>query len=168
MMRFLRLFGRAMLLRCPRCGGRGVVHPWARVTDVCPTCDYWFEREEGYWLGAVLLNTSAAVILFAALLVLPVRSDAAVVIRLAPRAVKMVVKPTPRPVVFRSIPIRSVVAAPVACGRHAVKVARTSGMRLAARPLRPAPGRYVWVPGHWAKKPYRVRHWVGGHWKLIR
>ena len=108
------------------------------------------------------------VILFAALLALPVRSDAAVVIRLAPRPVKMVVKPMPRPVVFRSVPIRSAVVAPVVCGRHAVKVMRTSGMRLAGRPLRPGPGRYVWVPGHWVKKPYRVRHWVGGHWKLIR
>lgn len=108
------------------------------------------------------------VILFAAFLALPVRSDAAVVIRLAPRPVKMVVKPTPRAVVCRSVPIRSVVAAPAVCGRHAVKIVRTSGMRLAGHPLRPAPGRYVWVPGHWVKKPYRVRHWVGGHWKLIR
>ena len=108
------------------------------------------------------------VILFAALLALPVRSDAAVVIRLAPRSVKMVVKPMPRPIVFRSVPIRSAVAAPAVCGRHAVKVVRTSAARVAGRPLRPAPGRYVWVPGHWVKKPYRVRHWVGGHWKLIR
>jgi len=114
--------------------------------------------------GGFLLSA----ILFAALLALPARSDATVVIRLAPRPVRMVVKPMPRPVVFRSVPIRSAVAAPAVCGRHAVKVVRMSGMRLAGRPLRPAPGRYVWVPGHWIKKPYRVRHWVGGHWKLIR
>ncbi len=108
------------------------------------------------------------VVLFAALLALPMRSEAAVVIRLAPRPVKVIVKPTPRPVVFRSVPIRSIVAAPAVCGRHAVKVVRTSAARVAGRPLRAAPGRYVWVPGHWVKKPYRVRHWVGGHWKLIR
>jgi len=108
------------------------------------------------------------VILFAAILALPVRSDAAVVIRLAPRPIKMVVQPVPRPVVFRSVPIRSAVVARVVCGRHAVKVVRTSAARIAGRPLRPAPGRYVWVPGHWLKQSYRVRHWVGGHWKLIR
>jgi len=116
-------------------------------------------------LRAVLL---LPVILFAALLALPVRSDAAVVIRLAPRPVKMVVKPMPRLVVFRSVPIRSAVVAPAVCGRHAVKVVRTSAARIAGRPLRPGPGRYVWVPGHWVKKTYRVRYWVGGHWKLIR
>jgi uncharacterized protein (DUF983 family) len=68
-MRLLTLFGRAMLLRCPRCGSRGIVHPWARVVASCPGCAHRFEREEGYWLGAVLLNTSAAVILFAALFI---------------------------------------------------------------------------------------------------
>ena len=108
------------------------------------------------------------VILFAALLALPVRSDATVVIRLAPRPVKMIVKPLPRPIVYRSVPIRSAVVARVVCGRHAVKVVRTSAARIVGRPLRPAPGRHVWVSGHWAKQPYRVRHWVGGHWKLIR
>ena len=69
-MRILKLFGRALLLRCPRCGSGDIVHPWARVVEACPRCGHRYEREEGYWLGAVLLNTTAAVILFAVLFIL--------------------------------------------------------------------------------------------------
>jgi uncharacterized protein (DUF983 family) len=65
----LRRFGRALLLRCPQCGSPGVVHPWARVVDACPQCSHRFEREEGYWLGAVMLNTVAGVAAFAVLFV---------------------------------------------------------------------------------------------------
>ena len=46
------------------------MQPWARVVATCPRCDHYFEREEGYWLGAVLLNTSVTVIVFALLFVL--------------------------------------------------------------------------------------------------
>lgn len=46
-----------------------MVHPWAKVVERCPQCSHRFEREEGYWLGAVLVNTVAAVGLFAALFV---------------------------------------------------------------------------------------------------
>jgi len=27
-----------------------------RIRDRCPNCDYLFEREEGYWVGAVIMN----------------------------------------------------------------------------------------------------------------
>jgi uncharacterized protein (DUF983 family) len=60
-MPLMRMVGRAFMLRCPRCGGRGVVRPWARIVDTCPTCEHRFESEEGYWLGAVLINTAAAI-----------------------------------------------------------------------------------------------------------
>ena len=108
------------------------------------------------------------VILFAAILVLPVRSGAAVVIRLAPRPVKMVVKPMPRTVVFRSLPVRSAVNAPAMCSPYARKFRRPAAALLARRLPRPDHGRHVWVAGHWVKKPYRARYWVSGHWKLIR
>jgi uncharacterized protein (DUF983 family) len=65
----LRRVGRALLLRCPNCGSRGVVRPLARVAATCPGCGHRFEREEGYWLGAVLLSTAATVILFGGLFV---------------------------------------------------------------------------------------------------
>jgi uncharacterized protein (DUF983 family) len=40
-----------------------------RFTDHCRRCGHRFEREEGYWLGAVLLNTVVAVVAFAVVLV---------------------------------------------------------------------------------------------------
>lgn len=45
------------------------MHPWAKIAVTCPQCAHRFEREEGYWLGAVLINTVAAVGVFAALFV---------------------------------------------------------------------------------------------------
>lgn len=33
------LFARALTLRCPRCGGRGIIRHWLGVADSCPTCD---------------------------------------------------------------------------------------------------------------------------------
>ncbi|MCJ7725937.1 MAG: DUF983 domain-containing protein [Acidimicrobiia bacterium] len=45
------------------------MHPWAKVAVACPKCGHRFEREEGYWLGAVLINTVAAVGVFAGLFV---------------------------------------------------------------------------------------------------
>ena len=34
------------------------------MVDRCPTCDLQYEREEGYWLGAVLINTVVTIGLF--------------------------------------------------------------------------------------------------------
>ena len=34
------------------------------LTEACPTCDLRYEREEGYWLGAILINTVATIGLF--------------------------------------------------------------------------------------------------------
>ncbi len=52
--------GRGLRLRCPNCGSPGMVGAWGRFAAHCPACGHRFEREEGYWLGAVLLNTVAA------------------------------------------------------------------------------------------------------------
>jgi Protein of unknown function (DUF983) len=34
--------------------------------DSCPRCGYVFSREEGYWVGAVIVNTAATMGLFLA------------------------------------------------------------------------------------------------------
>jgi hypothetical protein len=39
------------------------------VAEVCPRCRHRFERHEGYWIGAVALNTVATIGLFGAILV---------------------------------------------------------------------------------------------------
>lgn len=46
-----------------------MVRPLARIVDSCPGCAHRFEREEGYWLGAVLLSTAATIVLFGALFI---------------------------------------------------------------------------------------------------
>lgn len=56
------MVGRALLLRCPRCGGRDIRRSWFRFKHSCPTCDLALERgeSEDYWLGAYMFNLVAA------------------------------------------------------------------------------------------------------------
>lgn len=35
-----------------------------RLATTCPRCELRYEREEGYWLGAILINTAATIGLF--------------------------------------------------------------------------------------------------------
>jgi uncharacterized protein (DUF983 family) len=74
--RFWTLLRRALLLRCPLCGGRGIfTHPWS-LKRCCPTCGYDFDPEEGYFLGAYAINLVVAeVIGLGAVLVILLRSD---------------------------------------------------------------------------------------------
>ncbi len=64
-----RRLGRALLLRCPNCGRRGVVSGWFDLAESCPRCRLRFERHEGYWLGAIAINTIVAIGVLAATLV---------------------------------------------------------------------------------------------------
>jgi uncharacterized protein (DUF983 family) len=71
----LTLFGRALRLRCPFCGGGGIFESWLTMKKRCPTCGLGFERgESGYELGSIALNLIIAeglwAILFVATLVL--------------------------------------------------------------------------------------------------
>src|SRR5690348_537962 len=56
-----RLFGRALLLRCPRCGGGGLLRGWLKMQDRCPTCGLALERGEksDFWIGAYVFNLAA-------------------------------------------------------------------------------------------------------------
>jgi uncharacterized protein (DUF983 family) len=62
---FLRVTARALGLRCPRCGGRGIFHTWFRLKPACPTCGLALERgeSEDHWFGAVAVNLVAAELL---------------------------------------------------------------------------------------------------------
>ncbi len=71
---------------------------------------------------------------------LPSAADAAVRIRVKPRVVV-----APR-VVVRTAPVRTTVV---------------------VRPARPVQGKYVWVPGHYTKRPGCYRVWIAGHWRRI-
>lgn len=65
-----RSFGRALLLRCPNCGDRGILQSWFRMKPRCPRCGIDFEREEqGYTVGAYMFNIIVAELVFAAIFI---------------------------------------------------------------------------------------------------
>jgi uncharacterized protein (DUF983 family) len=50
-------FARALLLRCPRCGARGIFRHWFALAPACPACGLVLDRGEGdYWVGAYAFN----------------------------------------------------------------------------------------------------------------
>lgn len=40
-------------------------HP-LRIRRTCPKCGWWFEREDGYWLGAMTINMALVLVAFLA------------------------------------------------------------------------------------------------------
>jgi len=50
------MIGRGLVKRCPLCGGGGLFTGWFRMRERCPRCGYLFEREEGFFLGAYVIN----------------------------------------------------------------------------------------------------------------
>ena len=61
--------GRGLGRRCPVCGHRGIFRSWGELTDACPNCAYVFVREEGYWVGALIINIFVAMAAFFVLFV---------------------------------------------------------------------------------------------------
>lgn len=51
--------------RCARCGRGGLFRRWFVMVDDCPRCDLHFEREDGYWAGALAINICAVIVVFA-------------------------------------------------------------------------------------------------------
>jgi uncharacterized protein (DUF983 family) len=47
---------RGLTRRCARCGAGGLFRRWFRMVDECPRCGLHFEREQGYWTGALAFN----------------------------------------------------------------------------------------------------------------
>ncbi|MBM3684298.1 MAG: hypothetical protein FJW83_07140 [Actinobacteria bacterium] len=54
---YLALALRALTLRCPQCGTRGVLANWFRLEESCPTCGLRTDRVAGHWVGGVGVNT---------------------------------------------------------------------------------------------------------------
>ena len=66
----LKMIGRGLVLRCPRCGGGHLLHSWMKMRSECPTCGLHLEREEkDFWLGGYLINFFIAEMLVALALV---------------------------------------------------------------------------------------------------
>lgn len=54
------MLGRSLLKRCPLCGAGRLFTRWFRMEERCPDCAYRFEREEGFFLGAYVINLAIA------------------------------------------------------------------------------------------------------------
>jgi uncharacterized protein (DUF983 family) len=61
-----RLLWRGLTKRCARCGGGRLFRRWFTMVDRCPRCGLDFNREPGWVLGAMTINT---VFLFIAIFV---------------------------------------------------------------------------------------------------
>ena len=59
------MLGRAFRRECPRCGTDAFTS-WFTMKEACSNCGHRFEREPGYWVGAVIINTT---IVFATFLI---------------------------------------------------------------------------------------------------
>jgi uncharacterized protein (DUF983 family) len=64
------LYRRALLLRCPHCGARGMAISWFRMRERCASCGLRSQRgEEDFFLGSMMFNLILSEGLFALLLV---------------------------------------------------------------------------------------------------
>lgn len=59
-----RMLARALGRRCLLCGQRRIFRRWLTLVERCPRCGYPFDREEGYWVGALIVNTGATQVAF--------------------------------------------------------------------------------------------------------
>lgn len=66
----LKEFTRAILLRCPNCGGKHVLKNWFTLLNRCDQCGIRLERGESddYYLGGMFFNIALAEVLFAIVL----------------------------------------------------------------------------------------------------
>src|SRR5580765_1842777 len=47
---------RGLVRHCPMCGAGKLFRRWFKMVDACPRCGHVFDREEGFWLGAFVIN----------------------------------------------------------------------------------------------------------------
>ncbi len=54
---------RSLLLKCPRCGRGSLFEGFFSMRSNCPACSLEFEREQGYFVGAIYINYAATIII---------------------------------------------------------------------------------------------------------
>src|SRR5215469_11801826 len=57
------IFIRALRLRCPACGGGRLYRSLLDMHKACSECGMVFEREQGYFVGAVYVNVIVTLLL---------------------------------------------------------------------------------------------------------
>jgi uncharacterized protein (DUF983 family) len=56
--------------RCARCGSGHLFRRYFTIVDDCPRCGLHFEREQGYWAGALAINIGVTGAVFVAVFVI--------------------------------------------------------------------------------------------------
>lgn len=56
------LVARALRLRCPACGRGRLFDGWFAMPAHCAVCDFRYEREQGYFVGAIYVNFAMTVL----------------------------------------------------------------------------------------------------------
>ena len=69
---WFRMLVRGLFRRCPRCGGGKLFDNWLSMKPRCPRCGMCFEREEGFFLGAFVVNFGVMLISLAAFIAIAV------------------------------------------------------------------------------------------------
>lgn len=59
-----QMLRRGFTKRCARCGSGHLFTRWFTMVDDCPGCGLHFEREQGYWAGALAINIGIAGVVF--------------------------------------------------------------------------------------------------------
>jgi ribosomal protein S27AE len=62
---YLTMLGRALRLRCPRCGQGMLFLGWFRMRSRCDWCGLIYEREPGFFLGSIYINYGLTALLTA-------------------------------------------------------------------------------------------------------
>lgn len=63
------LLRRGLRQRCPVCGRGKIFSGWFKTYERCPVCGFVFEREPGYYTGAIAINLVVSELLIAAIAV---------------------------------------------------------------------------------------------------
>ncbi len=58
---------RALRLRCPVCGQGKLYQGWFKMYEHCPVCHFKYERESGYYTGAIAANLVLSELLITAI-----------------------------------------------------------------------------------------------------
>ncbi len=59
--RILRVLGRGLLLKCPGCGKTPLFYGFFSMRSECSHCSLKFEREQGYFVGAIYINYAVTI-----------------------------------------------------------------------------------------------------------
>ncbi len=61
--RAVRIAGRGLRLRCPRCGTTALFRGWFAMQRECRLCGLVFERAQGYFVGAIYINYAVTTVI---------------------------------------------------------------------------------------------------------